>query len=134
MRRRLVTLLAAVGVSMTLAGPAAHAAAPEVPKTESVVITAACREALTPTNNATHAFSKARITSPCGGQAFVYLQRLRAWGWESENSDSFNGPGTKEISWRCDGVGTYTYRTLLQWRDGAGIPRSDISSERRFSC
>lgn len=121
----MVAITAAVMAFMT-----STAGATPVTEPGSVGILA-CHNADTPTQ--TSGWVHGKGWGSCPQHVAVYLQRLRAWGWQIEATNGYDGPGSAVSSWACGGSGFYTYRTLVQWRDGNG-PQSAISSEVRFGC
>jgi hypothetical protein len=128
MLRRVAPILAIGAASMALMTSTAGA----TPVTESAPVGAlACHNAEAPTQ--TPGWVHGKGAGSCAQSVDVFIQRLRAWGWVIEGSAHYNGPGSAVASFGCSGSGTYTYRTLVQWRDGTG-PQSSISAERRYTC
>lgn len=130
MIRRFAQLAAITGAAVALMTPMAGAA-PAAPVESDVAGILACHNPEPPTQTPGWVHGKGAGT--CPQRVSVYIQRLRAWGWQVEGSNSYQGPGSAVASWNCSGSGVYTYRTLVQWRDGTG-PQSVYSEERRFSC
>ncbi|MEU7479337.1 hypothetical protein AB0A63_25345 [Lentzea sp. NPDC042327] len=129
MIRRFVQLAAITGAALALTTSTAGATPVAVPTAPGVL---ACHNADNPTK--TTGWVHGRGSGSCAQGVDVFLQRLRAWGWVIEASAHYQGPGSAIASWNCSGSGHYTYRTLVQWRDGAGVPQSSISGESRFEC
>ena len=128
--RRLSYAALTGAAAVALLAPSAHAATPD----SNVTPLSCTLTAYTPTHNSTHVFGKGGASGCGGGTLTVRIERLRAWGWDVENSGKRNGDGTKEISWDCDGVGTYTYRTKVLGTQLDGRVVTDTSDETRFSC
>ena len=128
MLRRAAQIAAITGAAMAVL--TATAGATPATQSDSVGILG-CHTAHAPTQTSGWVHGKGEGT--CSQQAFVYIQRLRAWGWEAEGSNSYQGPGSAVASWNCSGSGHYTYRTLVQWHDPSGANRA-YSPEVRFAC
>jgi hypothetical protein len=128
MLRRFVQLAVTTAAALAFMTSTAGAAPEAEPSSPGIL---ACHNAETPTQTGSWVHGKG--AGSCSQQVAVYLQRWRAWGWSIEASNSYQGPGSAVASWNCGGSGYYTYRTLVQWRDGNG-PQSSISSEARFGC
>jgi hypothetical protein len=129
MLRRFVQLVAITGAAMALLAPTAGAAPAAEPSSPGIL---ACHTPDPPTQ--TPGWVHGRGSGSCAQEVDVFLQRLRAWGWDIEATAHYRGPGSAIASWNCSGSGHYTYRTLVQWRDGAGVGHSEYSAERRFAC
>lgn len=129
MIRRLVPMVMAAGAAMALLSSPAGAT-PIEPNSDLSAL--ACHNADTPTQ--TPGWVHGRGWGDCGQVVDVFLQRHRGVrGWVIEDAKWYRGPGSAIASFNCAGTGHYTYRTLVQWRDGQG-PKSAISGEARFNC
>lgn len=129
MFRRLAPMIVTAGAAMALV--AAPAGAAVEPTSDFRVL--ACHNADAPTQSGSQIHGKG--WGDCPQNVQVYVQWHRAWGWEvaGNSGTSYRGPGSAVATFNCSGVGHYTYRTLVQWRDGHG-PKSAISPERRYAC
>ncbi|KOV85665.1 hypothetical protein [Nocardia sp. NRRL S-836] len=128
MIRRFVQLAAITGAALAFMTSTAGATPVTVPTAPGVL---ACHNADAPTQ--TPGWVHGKGWGSCAQSVDVFVQRLRAWGWVIEGTAHYNGPGSAVASFNCSGSGYYTYRTLVQWRDGSG-PQSAISGESRFNC
>jgi hypothetical protein len=131
MIRRLTTFALTAGAAFALFTPAAQAA--PVAAHKPIEAASDCHHADTPTQTGRWVHSKG-WSNGCRQTIYVHVQRLRAWGWVIEANASYRAPGSAVASFDCLGNGHYTYRTLIQWRDGAGTPHSRTSAEARFNC
>lgn len=120
-------VVAAGAATALLTSPAG--AAQEAASTSDLTA-AACHTPEPPTMSG--GFVHGRGSGSCPQRVSVYIQRF-GWTWEVKGSNSYQGPGSAVASTNCQGSGHYTYRTLVQWRDGTG-PKSEYSEERRFFC
>lgn len=128
MIRRFAQLAAITGAAVALMTSTA-AAAPVAQLTEAEIL--ACHNAEAPTK--TPGWVHGKGSGTCGQVVDVFVQRWEGLYWKIRGQAYYTGPGSAVASYNCTGVGHYTYRTLVQWRDGQG-PKSSISEERRFEC
>ncbi|KJK52761.1 hypothetical protein UK23_03170 [Lentzea aerocolonigenes] len=130
MLRRTASFTLATGAALALLTSTAGAS-PAAESADASIL--ACHNADTPTRTA-GGWVHGKGWGSCQQHVGVYIQRLRAWGWEYEGDGaSYDGPGSAVASWNCSGTGHYTYRTLVVWRDGTG-PQSATSPEVRYEC
>ncbi len=133
MIRRLTTLALVAGAALALFSPSAQAAPETGPKPVDAL--AACHHADAPTTTAGWVHGKGWVTSPCNQNIDVRIQRWRGAWWETVGDvKSFRAPGSAVASWNCTGAGHYTYRTLIDWRDGQLNPHTLASPEVRIHC
>lgn len=127
MPSRFVKLAATTGAALAL-----MTATTDVAKAEDTIPASilACHNADAPTSGGGWVHGKG--WGSCPQSVDVFVQRF-GWTWEIYARAHYNGPGSAVASYNCSGTGHYTYRTLVQWRDGTG-PKSAFSEERRFHC
>jgi len=126
---RFVKLAATTGAAMALLTAMGGAATAQTSTSIPAEILA-CHNADAPTSGGGWVHGKG--WGDCPQSVDVFIQRF-GWTWEIYGRAHYNGPGSAVASYNCSGSGHYTYRTLVQWRDGTG-PKSAISAERRFQC
>lgn len=133
-RRRLAVLALAGTAALTLFAPTSQAATKPAAAPAPVTSLAACHHADTPTQTAGWIHGQGRVDSPCSQSIDVFLQRWRGFYWENVSIRSFQAPGSAIASWSCGGSGYYDYQTVVNWRDGQGVPHNAISAQVRLGC
>ena len=75
------------------------------------------------------------MSSECGDQAILTIQRSRWHGWEDMASATVDGPGyDQHVQYGCSGTGTHTFRTVIEAENLAGHYFFKESNHIRESC
>src|SRR4051794_9561440 len=115
-----------------LAAPAAHASTGTISRSD--LAAAGCRIYSGQTYKSGHYILGSMRFAACSGRATMSIQRSRWYGWEYMKQQTVSAnPGTRTISYDCQGDGTYDYRTILEGRI-AGNPVYRESNHIRVSC
>ncbi|MBT2441554.1 hypothetical protein J7E93_15810 [Streptomyces sp. ISL-36] len=129
----------------TATAQAATAAAPAPPAAAPMAAAAACnlavytpwKENISSSGVNDHARSKYWTVNNCSGWYFTATLQYHRWdGWNRvAGTDWVGNRSTSYLQWRCQGKGTFTYRTKGSARGGSPARVGwSTSGERRFSC
>jgi hypothetical protein len=73
--------------------------------------------------------------SPTAGPVRVTIQRFWGLDWTAVSQKVIYGGGAQaDVSFNCEGYGTQTWRTSVNWQTMDGSPRRKLSNEIRFYC
>ncbi|MEU3691559.1 hypothetical protein [Streptomyces narbonensis] len=149
-----LTVATAVGAALLMgagtaaARPAAPSPAPAVATTAAAAPQAAAagcylavytpwKENVSPTGVSDHARGKYKTVNNCSGWYNTALLQYHRWdGWNRIAGTEWVGNrGMSYLQWKCQGKGTFTYRTKGSVRGGSPARVGwATSSERRFTC
>ncbi|MFD0153254.1 hypothetical protein ACWGQ4_33580 [Streptomyces sp. NPDC055721] len=154
--KKSLTVAAATCAALLLGSTAASAEAPVAPPASapkaaapqaaapmaaavgcSLAVYTPWKENVSPTGVSDHARGKYHTVNNCSGWYNTALLQHHRWdGWNRIAGTEWVGNrGTSYLQWKCQGKGTFTYRTKGSIRGGnpARVTWA-TSAERRFTC
>ncbi|MFE7552601.1 hypothetical protein [Streptomyces gardneri] len=124
--------------TVTTAVTTAAAAAPQVAAAGCYLeVYTPWKENMASSGTSDHARGKYRTRNNCSGWYNTALLQYHRWdGWNRiAGTDWVGNRGMSQLQWKCQGKGTFTYRTKGSVRGGSPARVGwATSQERRFTC